>query len=498
MISIGIILLLVTLGRLPKREMFIIFAKYWPVLLILWGVAKLIDHMQAQKHGYRTPGMGAGGVFLLIMLTIFGLGASGAYHASSHVNWDEVSDEFQIADDDFVIFGQKYEFADQSVQPLPANGSVKVVLDRGAIKVTPSSDSQVHITANKVVYANDQGEAEKLKGAIAPTFNTDGNQLVIEFSRRGDWKGGRVDLEVAVPKNAALDLFTNRGDIDVRDREAYVKTHTSRGSTTLSNVIGNTENYLRRGDFVVKNVKGDVSVEGRVDDAQLSDITGAVTLNGDYMGGVQLSKIGKSVRFKSSRTDMEFAKLEGDFDMSSGDLRARNVTGPFRIDTRSKDIHLDEVSGDIRIEDEHADVELHPKQIGNIEVSNRSGGIRLVVPGNANLEVNARADRGEVDTDFNLNRSEDKRAQTLQGVINRGGPKVQLNTQHGTISVFKTEGTRAKEESPKDSEDGIDNLDAKIERKLEEKQRKVDEKVRQAEQKARDAERKANEAEREY
>jgi hypothetical protein len=136
--------------------------------------------------------------------------------------------------------------------------------------------------------------------------------------------------------------------------------------------------------------------------------------------------------------------------------------------------------------------------VGNIEVSNRSGGIRLVVPGNANLEVNARADRGEVDTDFNLNKSEDNRAQTLQGVINRGGPKVQLNTQHGTISIFKTEGVRAKEESPKDSEDGINNLDAKIERKLEEKQRKIDEKVSQAEKKARDAERKANEAEREY
>lgn len=498
MISIGIIFLLVTMGKLPRKEVFIIFAKYWPVLLILWGVAKLIDHMQAQKHGYRTPGMGAGGVFLLIILTIFGLGATGAYHASSHVNWDEVSDEFQIGDDDFVLFGQKYEFTDQATQALPANGSVKVIAERGSIKITPSSDNQVHITSNKVIHASDQSEAEKLKGVISPNIRTDGNQVVIDVSRHGDWKGGRVDLEVAAPTNASLDLVTNRGDIDVRDWNANVKTSTSRGSTTFNNINGNTETHLRHGDFIAKNVKGDVSVEGRVDDAQLSDITGAVTLNGDYMGDVQLSKVGRSVRFKSSRTDMEFAKLEGEFQMSGGDLRARNLTGPFRIDTRSKDIHLDDVAGDIRIEDEHADVELHPKQVGNIEVSNRSGGIRLVVPGNANLEVNARADRGEVDTDFNLNKSEGDRAQTLQGVINRGGPKVQLNTQHGTISIFKTEGTRAKEESPTRSEDAMDKIDAKIERKLEEKQRKIDEKVRQAEKKASDAERKANEAEREY
>jgi hypothetical protein len=496
LISLGIIFLLATTGRIPGREVFAIFAKYWPLLLILWGVAKIIDHQQARKHGYRTPGMGAGGVFLLILLTFIGLGATGIHRASSHVNWDEVRDEFEIDDDEgfSAMFGKKFEYSDQLTQAMPANGTVKVVVERGLIKVTPSNDNQVHVTVRKVVYADDQAQADKYKDSIAPRISTDGSVLNLDFSRHGDWKGGKTDLEVAVPKNVPVDLMTLRGDIDVRDREAYVKAHSSRGSITLENIKGNSEHHLRHGDFVAKNINGDLAIEGRVDDTQIANVTGTVSLNGDYMGDLQLSKVGKSVRFKSSRTDMEFVRLDGDMTMSGGDLTIRNMMGPFRIDTRSKDIHLDDYTGDVRIENTNAEIDLHPKQLGNTEVQNRSGRIHLVIPGNANFEVNARADRGEVDTDFSLNKSEDRRAQTLTGVVNKGGPKVQLNTEHGSIAIFKTEGARAKEEaSDNDSDhDKQDSIDAKIEKRLEQQQKKIEQKAAEAERKAREAEKKVD------
>ncbi|HWK30588.1 MAG TPA: DUF4097 family beta strand repeat-containing protein [Terriglobales bacterium] len=498
LISLGLIFLLATTGKIPAREVFEIFARYWPLLLILWGVAKIIDHHQAQKHGYRTPGMGAGGVFLLIVLTFIGLGATGIHRVSSHVNWDDVPEEFGINDDDgFALFmGKKFEYTDQLAQAIPTNGTVKVICERGSIKITPSADNQAHVTVHKVLYADDQAAADKYKEVIAPRIRTDGTTLNLDFSRHGDWKGGRTDLEVAVPKNIPIDLMTLRGDIDVRDRDAYVKAHTSRGNITLENIKGNSEHHLRHGDFVAKNINGDLAIEGRIDDTQIANVTGTLSLNGDYIGDLQLSKVGKSVRFKSSRTDMEFVRLDGDMTMSGSELTIRNMMGPFRIDTRSKDIHLDDYSGDVRIENTNAEIDLHPKQLGNTEVQNRSGRIRLVVPGNANFEVNARADRGEVDTDFNLNKNEDRRAQSLSGVINKGGPKVQLNTEHGSIAIFKTEGERAKEDAPDtDSDRSSDSVDAKIERRLEQQQRKVEKAAADAERKAADAERKAREAE---
>jgi hypothetical protein len=495
LISVGIIFLLATTGRIPHREMFAIFAKYWPVLLILWGVAKLIDHQQARRHGYRTPGMGAGGVFLLVLLTFIGLGATGIYRVSANLNEDWFRENFDIGDDDFnPFFGKKFDYTQElPTQTLPANGNIKVVNERGSIKITPGTDNQVHISLTKAMYADNQTEADKLNADANPIVKLDGNTLNIDASRV---KGGRIDFEITAPKKGDLDLMTLRGDIEVRDREGAVQTHNSRGNTVLENVAGNTVNHLRGGDFTAKNINGDLSIEGRVEDTQISDVTGVVTMQGDYVGDIALAKVGKGVRFKSSRTDLELVKLDGDLMMSRGDLRARSLTGPFRIDTRSKDIHLDDTVGDIRIENEHADIELHPKQMANMEVTTRSGGIRLVVPGNANFEVNARADRGEVDTDFNLNRGESNRSQTLQGIVNKGGPKVQLNSEHGTISIFKTEGERAKEETSSSSDN--EDLDSKIEQRIEKQTRKAEEKARQAErmadEKAREAERKAREA----
>ena len=492
LISLGLILLLATTGYLPKYQMFEIFARWWPLLLILWGVAKLIDHQQARKHGYRTPGMGAGGVFLLILLTLVGLGVTGAYHASAHVNREWFRDNFEIDDDDFAgLFGQRFEYSqDLTATELPKGGDVKLAVERGSIKIGTSPDNQVHVHIAKTLFANDRNEADKLNTENTPTIKVEGNTVNIDASRV---KSGRMDFEVAVPKTASVDLMTLRGDINVLDREGKVTTHNSRGSTTLENIIGNTENHLRNGDFTAKNVKGDLQVEGRVDDTEIADVTGMVTMQGDYMGDIALARIGKGVRFQSSRTDMELVKLNGDLSMSHGDLRARDLIGPFRIDTRAKDIHLDDTVGDVRIENEHADIELHPKQLGNVEVTNRSGGIRLIVPGSASFEVNARAERGEVDTDFNLNRTEERRAQTLQGVVNKGGVKVQLNSQNGTISIFKTEGQRANDLSSSKDDDGSD-VASEIERRAQEK---ADKAARKAEQAGRDAQRQADQLQRE-
>jgi DUF4097 and DUF4098 domain-containing protein YvlB len=496
LISIGIMFLLATTGMIPHRQMFSTFARYWPVLLILWGVAKIIDHQQARKHGYRTPGMGAGGVFLLVMLTLVGLGATGAYRVSANLNQDWFRENFDIDDDDFGgMFGKRFEYTQElPAQALPANGSIKVNSERGAIKLIAGTDDQVRVRVLKTVYADTQQEADKLNQQNQPTVKLDGSTVVVDAGRINS---GAFDFEITAPKKAPADVLTQRGDIEVRDREGNVKLQTMRGDTTLENIVGNAEVHMRNGDLAAKNIKGDLLVEGRVNDTAIADVTGVVTLQGDFMGDMALARLGKGLRFQSSRTDLDIAKLDGEMTMSRGDLRARNLTGPFRLDTRSKDVDLEDTVGDIRIENEHADIEVHPKQMGNIEVTNRSGGIRLIVPSNSNFEVNARADRGEVDTDFNLARSEDRRSQTLQGVVNKGGSKVQLNSEHGTISIFKTEGERAREEA---DNDGADDVGSKIERKMEDQARKMEQKAQQAErlaeQKAREAEQKAREAER--
>ena len=65
LIIAGVLLLLANMGKLPWRTLGTWFAHFWPVLIILWGIIKLIEYQQAQREGLRAPGIGVGGAFLL-------------------------------------------------------------------------------------------------------------------------------------------------------------------------------------------------------------------------------------------------------------------------------------------------------------------------------------------------------------------------------------------------------------------------------------------------
>src|ERR1041385_3374708 len=97
LIVFGVVCLLGTMGVLSIGRMWHLFANYWPALLILWGVIKLIEHQQAAREGTRARGIGAGGIFLVIMIMVFGLIST----QLEHVNWSGFRDNFNFNDGDF-------------------------------------------------------------------------------------------------------------------------------------------------------------------------------------------------------------------------------------------------------------------------------------------------------------------------------------------------------------------------------------------------------------
>lgn len=102
LIVVGTCLLLANMGVLQWHHLGLWFARFWPLLIILWGIVKLIEYQQAQKEGVRPRGIGAGGVFLLIVLIVFGMAASQA----ARFNWKALQDEAGIDDNNFVWFGR--------------------------------------------------------------------------------------------------------------------------------------------------------------------------------------------------------------------------------------------------------------------------------------------------------------------------------------------------------------------------------------------------------
>src|SRR5579859_7961895 len=118
LIVLGVVFLMCTTRVLSLSRMAHLFANYWPLLLILWGVIKLIEHQQAQREGYRASGIGAGGILLVIMIVVFGLIATQV----ERVNWNGVKDDFNFDDSDFssLFQGNTFNYNDHLEQDFPA------------------------------------------------------------------------------------------------------------------------------------------------------------------------------------------------------------------------------------------------------------------------------------------------------------------------------------------------------------------------------------------
>jgi hypothetical protein len=411
------------------------FVRYWPVVLIVWGVAKLADYLWARHRGYSTPRLGAGSIVFLVFFIMFGSMASGIAGWWPHMRDDlGRNPDFDLGD----IFYNSYEFSEDFAQPLAEATEIKVMLRRGDVSVAASPDNQAHAIINKKLRADSESAANSMNQATHPRFQQQGSIWILDLTN-SPYDHGAFDLELQLPKNAVLSLSTNHGDLNVSNRESNINLSTDNGDVTVTGIKGDASLHVRSGSATVKDVSGNVQVDGTVNDGSISGVGGTLDFNAGYNGDVELSHIGKNLRFKSVRTDLQAAKVDGEITMDRGDFHANSVTGPFRLQTRSKDIRLDDISGDVQVENRNGQVELHAKApLGAIDISNFHGGIEVKVPANASFQLDAESAGGEINSpDFNVTQDNRSHNATARGTVGKGGPEVRLRTDRGTIEIRK-------------------------------------------------------------
>src|SRR5580692_4392510 len=218
LIVFGTVCLLGTMGFLSRVRMWHLFANYWPVLLIFWGVIKIIEHQRAHREGTRAPGIGAGGVFLVVMIVVFGLVAN----QLERVNWSGLRDQLNVSDDpDFsTFFGQNFNFDDHLEQAFPAGASLKIIDTHGAVSVHASDDNKITVIGGLV------------------TLNTNAEAA-------GD-HAVQVDIDVSLPRKAAVTITSRKGDVNLSGRDGNVDIAAQHSDTTVEDVNGNVKRSEER------------------------------------------------------------------------------------------------------------------------------------------------------------------------------------------------------------------------------------------------------------
>ncbi|MEO8736493.1 MAG: DUF4097 family beta strand repeat-containing protein [Edaphobacter sp.] len=442
-IVLGVIFLLIQMGRLDSHHVWDWYGHWWPVLLIVAGAVMFFEWIFDQyirsdpSHPVYRRRMGGGVFSLLFLLVLLGVLFNGLHRD----NGTFFGHNFNLNQDNLDQFlGDKHESDQTIVRAFPAGATFSVRNPRGDVFISGTSDdNQVHVVAHKEIYSRSDSDADRKAQQFSPQIDTIGNVVTLTVPTL---PGARADLTITVPPSPATSVTANHGDVHVNSIKASVSVTANHGDVELSAITGPVATHINNGNssFSAHSITGSVTIEGRGQDLTLSDLSGPITINGDFFGTTHLEHIRGPIKFHSSRTDMQLGRLDGEADISNNaDLSASEAVGPLTISTRSRNITLDRIAGNIFVSNRNGSVNItSAPPLGNVTVENRNGSVTLTVPEHSSFFIDAETTNGDLNNDFSLPTQGTDTHKNFTGTVGSGGPTLRITTSQGDIALRRT------------------------------------------------------------
>lgn len=418
-------------------------ARYWPMLIIFWGLGKLFDYLalRGRPEAARATRITGGDIVCLIFLIFLGTAFSQALNRGwwrggvIRIGGEEVG----------CLLGNKYDFSDELRQAIPEASTVRLSNLRGNLSVTTVEGEEIQLATRKVICSGSESEAQEMAERFEPALTSTAEGYEFHWDTSSGATGlVTTEVEAQVPAGVNLEVSTRRGDVRVSGAHGKVTVRVERGQATVENIDGDVELEIRRGNVRIADVTGSVEVEGRGVEVQIRNTGGGASLEGRFYGPIRFANIAGEARFVSRRTTFKAARIEGEMSIDSGVLVLRGVPGAVTLLTRDKEIEVEQVSGAIRIENRNGRVVIHAERPPTqpIEVENRSGSIELYLPAESGFEISATARDGEIESDFRGDSLELERQSggdhVLRGTHGRGRTSIRLSTRYGTIYLRRS------------------------------------------------------------
>ncbi len=366
---------LVLLDMLQMVEFFQIFGRYWPLLLILFGLGKIIDF-------YRLSGrmqFRAGEVFGLIFLVFFGLFSD----LVAEAHWDLLNFDFgEIGPDRSRGRGNTYSTSDSTSIPAAGIATLKVSNLYGNVQIEGTEAESIELQWTKRVTHRRKSRAEEIQKAIEITTGQSEDTLTVGTNRNQLRDRGfrfRTDLVIKAPKRLMVHAVSGYGNLTVSGLEA---------PCTLEN---------NRGRINASFITGDVSVTNRFDSINARSIEGRVTIQ-NKRGSVTVEEIQGDVDIKTDRKVVVAERVQGSIEVENyhGQVRLVDVSGTTRIDAVGSSVDLSEIGDTAVVNNTYRNVTAYKIQKG-LELTSSNSKIRLTeIDGPIRIE----ASRSEISAEF--------------------------------------------------------------------------------------------------
>ena len=441
LLLIGIGLLFLARNVFPEMQLLDYLAKYWPLLLVVWGGLRLLEILVWAATGKSLPARGlSSGEWVLVIFLCF-LGVS--LHAVRGFSEWLPGSRIQLGG--LEIFGESYDYPLSAEKP--AGKAPRVILEsfRGNARIVGGDVQSVKVTGHSTIRSLDQASADRANQEAPLELDGGPDEIRIRtWQNRVSGNNRRIsaDLDIVVPVGSTIEAHGRSGDVDISGIRGSVDVNSDNASVRLEDIGGNVVVEVRGSDLLrAAKVKGSVDFKGRGSDIDLQEIGGQVTINGTFTGNSQFHNLTAPVRIVTPYTEFSAEKIT-DMRVTLGNLNASDLGGPVRMtSSRSWDVTLANFTNSLDINLNGGDVDLRPGllPLAKMDVRTRTGQIELALPASAKFDLTATSNRGSVLNEFGAPFKLEvtgRRGETLRG--SNGGPPVNLSSETGQITVRST------------------------------------------------------------
>jgi hypothetical protein len=385
--SLGAVLLLDLVGLLDTLGF---LGLYWPVLLILFGVGKMVDYYRF-KGGVRVR---TGEIFGVVFIISFGITANLLSQAHLPLLRDWGWGDVRLP----IPAGERFQFELDEEIDLAGATAVRIQNIYGDVQVDAGEPPESRVALTKIVRAERRSGAQEIASEVRVVTSRDGDTLTIRTNREALGARGKqltTHLRLMLPDDLPLSVENSFGDVRIRDWNAVCRVDNSYGRVTVERVRGDVEVTNRYRHVEIRGVEGDVSVENRRGPVHLDRITGKVAASTDYdliraeniagdleianhFGTIRLSDIsgGCVVDGTGSRVTVEAVGEKLRVRNSHKDMTVRGIAGSVDLETSYSRVKLEEVGGHVELKAVHSEV-LAERLRAGIRVQARGSQIQL-------------------------------------------------------------------------------------------------------------------------
>jgi hypothetical protein len=449
-------------------------ARYWPVVLIFWGLFKMVDYFRYKNSDGNRALFSAGEIVMLILVILAGSAITIAANISPNID-----DIFKVANIDiWDITGNSYEFTEHHEMEAQPDATIEISNRFGAVDVSPADTNSIVVDVKKTVLASSTDEANKIAQGFSFSINHDSPTYRIVGAFTGSQNNGRrvrTALTIRVPKRSVVKLDNRNGAVSVTGLTGNQTINSSFAGAVVHNIEGNVDVQNRNGTVEVHGIKGNATIVNSFANVDVRDVSGTLDLR-TRNGNVDVTDIGGAAKIENAFANTSAKNVGGDLDVENRNgnveidsvkgmatvanqfayVRATNVARDLRVHVRNGTVEIDHAGSDVNVESSFNNVSIRDAK-GAVSVTNRNGdvsvrlaeaptkdislstefsSVELDLPASSSFNMDARTRFGQIHSSFDgLNTNSQNAERTITGHVGQGGPNIKLDTRNGDIRL---------------------------------------------------------------